>query len=53
VRALVRHERAGGRLILTAPSRFHADYVRTHLQGRLLQACQAIDDSVSEIVIVI
>lgn len=31
----------GGRLCLTAPSRFHADYVRTHFLARLLAALAA------------
>ncbi len=53
LRALRRTERAGGRLTLTAPSRFHAAYVETHLKSRLLAACRAVDDSVSEIVLIV
>lgn len=49
LRHLKRIERAGGRLVLAAPSRFHAAYVETHLKGRVLAACQAVDEDVSEI----
>lgn len=52
VRGLKRAERAGGRLTLRAPSRFHAAYVQTHLAGRILAACQEVDDTVAEIRIV-
>lgn len=52
IAALVRQGRAGGRLTLEAPSRFHATYVATHLKGRLLMVCQSIDDSVSEVLVV-
>jgi hypothetical protein len=51
MRALVRQGRAGGRLILKAPSRFHAAYVQTHLAARVLAACQAIDRDVIELTI--
>ncbi|MFC6689221.1 DnaA N-terminal domain-containing protein [Jhaorihella thermophila] len=51
IRALERGERAGGRLTLIAPSRFHAAYVETHLAGRVLAACQAVDDTVAQVVI--
>lgn len=52
LRHLVRQERAGGRLVLRAPSRFHAAYVETHLKGRVLSACQSVDEQVAEVVIV-
>jgi hypothetical protein len=52
LRHLQRRERAGGRLTLAAPSRFHAAYVETHLKGRVLAACQAVDDEVAEVVVV-
>ena len=51
--ALVRAERAGGRLTLKAPSRFHAAYVQTHLSARLLVAVQAVDGDVTEIVLIL
>ena len=51
LRALTRTGRAGGRLMLKAPSRFHAAYVQTHLTGRILQACRAIDPEVTEVII--
>ncbi len=51
--ALQRAERAGGRLTLKAPSRFHAAYVSTHLMSRVEAACQAVDDSVSEVVLIV
>lgn len=50
--ALVRGERAGGRLTLTAPSRFHANYVMSHLKPRVLAACREIDDQVSDIIVI-
>lgn len=53
LRALRRTDRAGGRLTLTAPSRFHAAYVETHLKPRILAACRAVDDSVSDIVLIV
>ena len=49
VQALQRTGRAGGRLTLRAPSRFHAAYVQTHLAGVLLRACQSVDEDVSAI----
>lgn len=51
IKALVRTGRAGGRLMLCAPSRFHAAYVQTHLMGRLLVAAQAVDAEIEEIVL--
>lgn len=44
--------RAGGRLTLQAPSRFHAAYVQSHLIGRLLTACRSVDNGVTDVVIV-
>jgi hypothetical protein len=49
--ALTRTGRAGGRLTLKAPSRFHAAYVQTHLEGRILRTCQAVDADVELVVI--
>lgn len=40
-----------GVLTLTAPSRFHADYVRTHFTARLLAAVVAVNKGVREIAI--
>lgn len=51
--ALARFDRAGGRLVLRAPSRFHAAYIQTHLAARLLAAVQAVDSDVSEIAVVL
>jgi hypothetical protein len=48
---LSRQDRAGGRLTLKAPSRFHGAYVQTHLAARVLAAVQAVDGDVSEVVI--
>ena len=53
LRHLQRRERAGGRLTLAAPSRFHAAYVETHLKGRVLAACQAVDEDVADVVVVV
>ena len=49
--ALVRVERAGGRLVLRAPSKFHAAYVQTHLIEQVNAACRAVDQDVSEVVL--
>ncbi|KAA8607367.1 hypothetical protein [Salipiger aestuarii] len=43
--------RAGGRLTLRAPSRFHATYVATHLQGQILAALQSVDATLDQVVI--
>lgn len=48
---LSRQDRAGGRLTLHAPSRFHGAYVQTHLLARVLNAVQTVDSEVFEIVI--
>lgn len=50
---LTRAERAGGRLTLKAPSRFHGAYIQTHLIGRVLTAVQAVDGDVSDVVITV
>ena len=47
--ALERVERAGGRLTLRAPSRFHAAYVQTHLTARVLAALREIGSDVVEL----
>lgn len=49
LQGLTRVARAGGCLTLKAPSRFHAVYIQTHLEGRILNACASVDDSVHEI----
>ncbi|APG48910.1 DnaA N-terminal domain-containing protein [Phaeobacter porticola] len=51
IQALTRESRAGGRLILRAPSRFHANYVTANLQERLLAACHDIDADVEMLTI--
>ncbi len=53
LRNLLRVERAGGRLVLRAPSRFHGSYVQTHLLRRILGACQAVDGDVTEISVIV
>ncbi len=53
LQALERVGRAGGRVTLKAPSRFHAAYVQTHLEGVLLRACQSVDGEVSAVEIVV
>lgn len=50
--ALVRQGRAGDRLVLRAPSRFHASYVQTHLSGQILAACRSVDAQITAIEIV-
>lgn len=49
---LRRCERAGGRLVLRAPSKFHAAYVQTHLMAQVLNACQSVDGAVNEVLII-
>lgn len=51
LRALTRIDRAGGRLTLKAPTRFHGVYVQTHFLGRILTACQAVDGDVFEVIV--
>lgn len=50
--ALTRAERAGGRVTLRAPSRFHAAYVQTHLERRVLAALKEVDADVAEVRVV-
>lgn len=52
LKELVREGRAGGRLTLSAPSRFHASYVATHLLPRVTAACQSVDDAVTSVEVV-
>jgi DNA-binding transcriptional MocR family regulator len=52
LQALQRIGRAGGRLTLKAPSRFHAAYVQTHLTGAVLHACQTVDEAVTAVEII-
>lgn len=47
--ALERVERAGGRITLRAPSRFHAAYVQSHLAARILAALREVDAEVGEL----
>lgn len=51
IAGLERANRAGGRLHLVAPSRFHASYVTTHLSTALLAACRAVDGGIDQVVI--
>lgn len=51
IQSLERVDRAGGRLVLKAPSRFHGSYVQTHMLTRLLQACRGVDETVTEIAV--
>lgn len=50
--ALDRQSRAGDRLVLRAPSRFHASYVQTHLTGHILAAMRSIDSGVGAVDVV-
>lgn len=50
--AMKRDSRAGGRLVLRAPSRFHASYVQTHFSSRILAACRAVDADVSDVMVI-
>lgn len=51
LRALSRVDRAGGRLTLKAPTRFHGVYVQTHFLSRIVTACQAVDGDVTEVIV--
>ncbi|MFS4583568.1 DnaA N-terminal domain-containing protein [Phaeobacter sp. C3_T13_0] len=51
IQALTREGRAGGRLVLRAPSRFHGNYVTGHLHDRLLATCRDIDSDVDMLTI--
>lgn len=53
IAALERVDRAGGRLTLRAPSRFHAAYIQTHLERRVLAACRDVDENVAEVRVVV
>ena len=46
---LIQTDLANGRLVLMAPSRFHATYVRTHLFDRLRMAVRRVDPTVAEV----
>ena len=50
--ALIRTERAGARITLQAPSRFHAAYVQTHLSARILGALREVDPDIAELRII-
>jgi len=52
IHALQKAERTNTRLTLRAPSRFHAAYVQTHLERRILQAVRDIDDTITELRII-
>lgn len=49
IAGLERISRTGGRLVLKAPSRFHGVYVQTHLERRLLTACQEVDSDIQDL----
>lgn len=51
LQALEREDRAGGRLTLKAPSRFHANYVMSHLKQRILSACRDSGEHISDLVV--
>lgn len=39
----------GAEVVLTAPSRFHASYVRTHLIGQIRSALRLVDPSINDV----
>jgi hypothetical protein len=51
IESLERKENKEGRLTLTAPSKFHAHYVETHLSERFLTAVRAFDEDVRSVII--
>lgn len=50
---ITRVSREGGRLVLRAPSRFHASYVATHLLDEITAVCRSIDEGVSHIDLIV
>ncbi|MCT8162131.1 hypothetical protein [Pseudoruegeria sp. SHC-113] len=48
---LTRQGVQGRRLVLRAPSRFHAHYVATHLHGLCLKAVRSVTDDIDDVVI--
>jgi len=50
--ALTCQGRAGERITLQAPSRFHATYVQSHLLGRLVEACAGLGTGIETVEIV-
>ncbi|WP_420863978.1 hypothetical protein [Algirhabdus cladophorae] len=53
LRGLTRESRAGGRLTLRAPSRFHAAYVQTHLLGQVVAVVQSVDADVVDVILIV
>ncbi|WP_460275789.1 hypothetical protein [Celeribacter sp. ULVN23_4] len=51
IAGLTRGERLGRRLHLNAPSRFHAQYVATHLNALCLGAVQQVDPDIDEVIV--
>ena len=51
LQTLTRGHRSEDTLTLVAPSRFHAGYVQTHMAREVLAACQAVDASISKVLI--
>lgn len=52
IAGLERKDCRGGCLYLTAPSRFHAHYVATHMSALFLRAVRSVDDSIDRVVVV-
>lgn len=50
---LERVDKLDGRLRLRAPSRFHGNYVTSHLANDVLRACQAADPGIRDVVLVV
>lgn len=50
--ALTEVEAGQGRLVLAAPSAFHASYVRTHLMSRLAAVVRRVDPSLADVRVV-
>ena len=53
LRPLIETGRAGGRLELAAPSRFHASYVSTHLMSQLVRAVRLEDATIRTISVIV
>ena len=43
--------RDGSRLLLRAPSRFHASYVATHLLAPVIAACRSVDRDIADVAV--
>ena len=48
---LTEAETTDGRLVLIAPTKFHATYVNTHLKDRLRSVLRMVDPALADVVV--